>query len=79
MTFDEGWLSLDQQRTLRLFHINLNGITYHNKLLEWEMMITYMMDMQVNIFGCTEINLDMNNEIIWDNIIQSGKHFDPYL
>ena len=79
MTFDEGWPNLEQRRTLRLFHINLNGITYHNELLEWEMTIAYLMDMQVDIFGLTEVNLDMNNGIVKDNIIQSGKHFDPYL
>ena len=79
MTFDEGWPNLDQRRTLRIFNINLNGVTYHNELLEWEMTIAYLMDMQVDIFGCTEINLDMNNGITRDNIIQNGKHFDSYL
>ena len=79
MTFDEGWPNIENKKTLRIFHINLNGVTYQNNLMEWEMTIAYLMDMQVDIFGLTEINLDLNNGIIRDKVIQSGKHFDPYI
>ena len=79
MVFDENWPNVDKRSTLRLFHINLNGITYQNELLEWDMTIAYLMDMQVDVFGLTEINLDMNNGIVKDNVLQSGRHFDPYL
>ena len=79
MTLDEGWPDIDKRKTLRLFHINLNGITYQNKLLEWEITIAHLMDMQVDIFGFTEVNLDLNNGIVRDNVVQAGKHFDPYL
>ena len=64
---------------MRIFHINLNGVTYHNEYLEWEMTIAFLMDMQVDMFGLTEINLDLNNGIVKDNFIQAAKHFDPYL
>ena len=79
MTYDEGWPNTDMRSTIRIFHINLNGVTYHNKYLEWEMVIAFLMDMQVDVFGLTEINLDMYNGIVRDNLIQAGKHFDPYL
>ena len=79
MTLDDGWPDIDKRKTLRLFHINLNDITYQNKLLEWEMTIAHLMDMQVDIFGFTEVNLDLNNGIVRDNVVQAGKHFDPYL
>ena len=79
MRFDESWPNIDKRKTFRLFHINLNGVTYHNKYLEWEMTIAYLMDMQVDVFGLTEINLDLNNGLVKDNFIQSGKHFDNYL
>ena len=79
MTFDEGWPNTDKRTTIRIFNINLNGVTYQNDLLEWEMTVAYLMDMQVDIFGLTEINLDLNNGIIRDKFIQSGKHFDPYI
>ena len=79
MEFDENWPNTDKRKTLRLYHINLNGVTYQNELLEWEMTIAYLMDMQVDIFGLTEINLDLNNGIVKDNVLQCGRHFDPYL
>ena len=79
MTFSEGWPNTDQRTTMRIFHINLNGVTYHNDYLEWEMTIAFLMDMQVDVFGLTEINLDLNNGIVKDNFIQAAKHFDPYL
>ena len=43
------------------------------------MTIAFLMDMQVDVFGLTEINLDLNNGMIKDKFIQSGKHFDNYL
>ena len=79
MTFDEEWPNVDKRRTLRIFHINLNGVTYQNDYLEWEMTLAFLMDMQVDIFGLTEINLDLNNGMVKDNVIQRGKHFDNYM
>ena len=79
MTFDDEWPNVDTRKTMRIFHINLNGVTSHNNYLEWEMTIAFLMDMQVDVFGLTEINLDLNNGITKDTFIQSGKHFDNYL
>ena len=79
MTFDEGWPNIDKRDTIRIFHINLNGISHYNDYLKWEMTIGFLMDMQVDIFGLTEINLDMNNGRVRDNFIQYGKHFDQYI
>ena len=79
MSFSDNWPNTDERRTMRIFHINLNGVTYQNKLLEWEMTVAFLMDMQVDIFGLTEINLDLNNGMVKDSFIQAAKHFDPYL
>ena len=79
MTFDDGWPNVENKKTLRIFNINLNGVTSYNNFLEWEMTIAFLMDMQVDVFGLTEINLDLNNGMIKDRFIQSGKHFDNYL
>jgi hypothetical protein len=70
---------VDKRTTMQVFHINLNGITYQNNLLEWEMTIVYLMDMQVDIFGLTEVNLDLNKGMVKDKIILASKHFDQYL
>ena len=79
MIFDDGWPNTDKRETMRIFLINLNGVTSHNNYLEWEMTIGFLMDMQVDVFGLTEINLDLNNGMVKDKFIQSGKHFDSYL
>ena len=79
MTFENGWPNMDQRNTMRVFHINLNGVTYHNDFLEWEMTVAFLMDMQVDVFGLTEINLDLDNGIVKDKFTQAAKHFDPYL
>ena len=79
MTYDDGWPNVDKRNTMQIFHINLNGITSNNNYLEWEMTIAFLMDMQVDVFGLSEMNLDLNNGMVKDNILQSGKHFDPYI
>ena len=79
MTFDEGWPNTDKRRTMRIFNINLNGVTYHNDFLEWEMTVAFLIDMQVDVFGLTEINLDLNNGMVKDKFVQAAKHFDSYL
>jgi ribonuclease HI len=79
MTYDDAWPNTDQRKTIRIFSINLNGVTYQNDFLEWEMVVAFLMDMQVDVFGLTEINLDLNKGVIRDKLIQAGRHFDPYL
>ena len=79
MNFDQEWPNVDKRKTMRIFHINLNGVTSHNNYLEWEMTMAFLMDMQVDVYGLTEINLDLNNGMIRDTFIQSGKHFDNYM
>ena len=76
MTFSKEWPNTDERDALRVFHINHNGITYNNEFLEWEMSLAYLMDMQVDVFGITEANLDFNNRIVKDDFIQRAKFFD---
>lgn len=79
MTFAEEWPRTEGKNTIRIFNINLNGITYKNDMLEWEMTIAYLLDMQVDIFGLTEINLDLNNGTVRDKLIMKVKHFDKHI
>ena len=59
--------------------MNLNGVTSNNNYLEWEMTIAFLMDMQVDIYGLSEINLDLQNGIVKDKFIQSKTYFEPYI
>ena len=79
MIFDDEWPNTKKDGTMRIFTINMNGVTYQNKLLEWEISIAFLMDMQIDIFGLTEINLDLDNRIVRDEFAQRVKHFDKYM
>ena len=79
ITFTSEWPNPNERETIRLYHINHNGITYMNDYLEWEMTLAYLMDMQVDVFGITEVNLDFHNRIVKDDFIQKGKFFDSYM
>ena len=79
LTMSKEWPSTTDIDSMRIFHINHNGITYNNEYLEWEMSIAYMMDMQVDIFGITEANLDFHNKKVKDDFIQRGQFFDSYM
>ena len=59
--------------------MNLKGVTSNNNYLKWEMTIAFLMDMQVDIYGLSEINLDLQNGIVKDKFIQSRKYFEPYI
>ena len=42
ITFTNEWPCTSTRDTLICFHINHNGINYHNDYLEWEMSLTYV-------------------------------------
>ena len=79
MTFNNDWPNTDKRDTIRFFTINHNGITSYNDYLEWEMAIATIVDMQVDIFGITEPNLDFNKGIVRENVTQKARHFDKYM
>ena len=79
MVRNNVWPSPKKQGTIRVFTINMNGITYYNNYLEWEISMAFLMDMQVDIYGITETNLDFENKEVKHEFIQKAKYFDKYM
>ena len=75
----ETWPSTEERSWIRLFHINTHGVCQFNDLVEWEMIIGFLMELQVDIFGLTEINLDLNKPKVVDSLQQKTQRYDQYL
>ena len=57
----------------------MNGISYNNDYIDWEILLGNMKQMQIDIFGITEPNLDFNNKIVQEKIRGKTKFFDKYM
>ena len=62
--------------TMRIFHININGISTANQYSEWEIFNTMVYEIQADVFGVSEMNLDLQNKHVKRKIIQIGKAQD---
>ena len=79
LTTNDEWPRVNNRDTLRIFHINMNGISYTNDYIDWEMILGNLQQMQVDIFGITEPNLDFHNKIVQEAIREKTQHFDKYM
>ena len=75
----ETWSSTETRPWIRLFHINTHGVCQFNDLVKWEMIIGFMMELQVDVFGLTAINLDLIKPRIVDALQQKVRRYDQYL
>ena len=78
LEFDEQWPTSTSNNTIRLFTINLNGISHYNDYLEWDLTLGFLHDMQVDVFGLTEPNLDFLQPQVRDAIMEHSKRYDKY-
>ena len=51
-----------------MYFQNLNGISYFNEYIEFDMLLEYINEIQVDIAGFTEINLDLMNANVRNNL-----------
>ena len=79
LTTQNEWPNVNSRETLRLLHINMNGINYNNDYIEWEIILGNLAQLQVDIFGITEPNLDLNNKRIQETLREKVKHFDKHM
>ena len=73
------WPNINEDRTIRLYFQNLKGISYYNEYIEMEMLLEYLNEMQVDIAGLTEINLDLRNPTVRHKLISKGKKMDRHI
>ena len=56
------WPALTEDKTIRVLTHNVKGISQLHNYYEFEMLMDYMENMQVDIAGVTEMNLDLNKK-----------------
>ena len=79
MILDEAWPHPGDREYIRIYLINANGISYYNDYLEWEMSLGFLHDMQVDIFGITEPNLDFSQAKVKYEIMSKTRQVDRYM
>ena len=75
----KNWPNNNANGTIRVMHININGITSQNEYLDWDIMLGYMVDLQVDCLCVTEPNLDLNSLRIKDALRYTSKQFDRHM
>ena len=79
LTISESWPSVYNRTTLRIFHINLNGISHFNDYIEWEVVLHHLTGLQADIFLITEPNLDLNKISVRESLRSTCSKFDKYM
>jgi hypothetical protein len=79
MPQDAAWPNPGHREYIRIYLINANGISYYNDYMEWEMSLGFLHDMQVDIFGITEPNLDFSQPKVKYDIMQKTRQVDRYM
>ncbi len=78
LTTSNDWPNTTERRCLRFFHLNPNGISYFNNYMEWEMTLGFLNMMQVDIFGLSEVNLDLNKPSVRSDLRTHARSFDQF-
>ena len=75
-----NWPTNNNNNTLRIAAVNINGISPNNKYLELEAILGQMVENQIDILCLTEINLDVHNSQVysdvWDTLKKLDRHID---
>jgi hypothetical protein len=79
MNTDDSWPNPGERDYLRIFLINANGISYYNNYLDWEMNMGFLFDMQVDVFGITEPNLDFAQAKVCYDVINKTRKVDKFM
>ena len=78
LTTSEKWPSQSEEKTVRILGQNVNGVSYFNDYLEWEMILGYMDDMQIDIMCFNEINLDLAKPKVYWELSKKLKYIDKH-
>ena len=78
-SIDTSWPNPGDRDYICIYLINTNGISYYNNYLDWEMSLGFLYDMQVDIFGITEPNLDFSQPNVRYSILEKTRQVDQYM
>ena len=71
-----NWPAITENKTIRILNHNIKGISQLHNFYEFEMLLDYMENAQVDVAGFTEINLDLTKKDINFTLKKILKKFD---
>ena len=78
LTTSKNWPNETEEKTIRIMGQNVNGISYYNKYVEWEMALNYLDEFQVDVAGICELNLDVKKASVKETLYKKLKKIDPH-
>ena len=64
LRLDRKWPNIPENKTIRIFGHNVNGVSYKNGYLDWTLMLQQLEEYQIDIAGLVEMNLDLNKPAV---------------
>jgi hypothetical protein len=61
LQLDDGWHTGEYTKSMRICSVNINGISREMKWLEWETLLNDMYQLQIDVLGVGEPNINFNN------------------
>ena len=78
MTTTCKWPNETEDKTICIFGQNVNGLSYANQYIEWEMALQYLDEFQVDVACLCEPNLDLNKPAVMEQQQSRLKKIDPH-
>ena len=79
LTYSENWPNKTENNNYRIIGQNVNGFSYFNDYLEWEMALCYCDEYQADTICFTEPNLDLTKSEVKYELNSKAKNIDKYL
>ena len=78
LNHDNNWPNLTENKTIRIFGHNTNGISYKNNYLEWMLTLQQLEEYQVDVACLVETNLDTNKPSVRRDLKEKMRNFDKF-
>ena len=78
MILDKKWPNINENRTLRFFGHNTNGISYKDGYFEWLLTLQQVEEYQANVVGLVELNLDVYKPEVKNTLYKKMKKYDKH-
>ena len=78
LTTSQDWPQANKENTIRVMGQNVNGLSYYNDYVEWEMALSYMDEFQVDVMCLGEPNLDMKKPEVMEQLYKRLRKIDTH-
>jgi hypothetical protein len=76
MNFHDEWNNGEYTTTMRICTININGISQDLDWIEWDMTLRSMQNLQIDVLGITEPNINFKNQYVTNKLLDTSKAFE---